>query len=254
MKTLNETFLTAEAKQTKIKISIRFIADNGKFFDLPEDPGVYRVFSKKTLTTFYVGETGNLRQRLSFLYRCRQSKNPHPCHTDYLLAYNIWPNCEEFCKEFGVAITETKGLLGRIEIEEAKQLESGSNKADYYKNWSQKQLSSPKLAPVDAGIKPKIKDKLFYFEKNITQDMRKSGSWIFSKDLGAEVGKKEGQFFLDLPLIGKIEAEVGESKEKYLNKARSVFKDFLGNYTQAKKLRIFIEEFKGAPCLRIEIS
>lgn len=253
MKTLNEIILSAEAKQQKIKISIKFFSKDGKTFKIPEEPGVYRVFSKKTHATFYVGETGNLRQRLSFLYCCRPNKNPHPCHTDYFLAYNIRPKFDKFCEEFGVAITKTNGLIGRIEIEEAKQLAAGSNKAEYYKNWAQNQLSSPIFKPTPLNIQLNKKEEFFYFENNITQDMRKSGNWIFSKVLGAEVGKKEGQIFLDLPSIGKIEAEVGESKEKYLNKARSVFKDFLGNYTHAKKLRIFVEQFEGAPCLRLEI-
>ena len=154
MKHPTQIRLKADPRMSKKNVKIMFKAwSNGAEFKIPESAGVYRVFSSKdTSKTFYVGETGDLQQRLKFLFRCRECKNPHPCQSDYRIAYGSFPTYKSFCEAFGVEILVTKGMRGRIEIEEELQTEAKSNKADFYKGWL-KEEEEKQLKLKSFGIK-----------------------------------------------------------------------------------------------------
>ena len=120
------------SKNPKGRITIK-PKENGK--KLPDGPGVYFIVSKDNPDkVFYVGETKNIAQRVRYTFRCPK-KNPSPCSRAYELAYRTPPTYEDFCKKFCVRYLETKGMRGRIEIEEELQKKHGTNKAEYYKKW-----------------------------------------------------------------------------------------------------------------------
>lgn len=103
--------------------------------EIPSSPGVYFIVLKDDPDrVFYVGEARDIARRVKFTFRCPE-KDPSPCCKDYALAYKTPPTYEDFCKKFCVRYLETKGMRGRIEIEEELQKKHGTNKADFYINW-----------------------------------------------------------------------------------------------------------------------
>jgi hypothetical protein len=115
-----------------------FKSENSQLEEVPKSPGVYRVFSKTDKRTFYCGETGNLFKRLTFLFRCNSGTNPHPCHTAYESAYGRPIEAAKFCEEFSVAIINTEGLIGRLEIEDKLKFQYKSNNKNFYEKWLNK--------------------------------------------------------------------------------------------------------------------
>jgi hypothetical protein len=120
-----------------------------KFSILPPDgAGVYIVYDcgnsgKKSPAPFYVGETRNLMQRLTMLFRCNSSKNPHPCQINFAMITRkkiTEIKCEDFCNRCKVRFVSTSLLFGRIEIEEALQKEYGTNCDVFYKRFLDEEL------------------------------------------------------------------------------------------------------------------
>lgn len=109
----------------------------------PAEPGVYVVFQIDSERPFYVGETGNLFQRLTMLFRCRRSDNPHPCHTRHEQVYEEMPDCDTFCAIYSVKWLSTKGRFGRLEMEDALQTAFGTNTKAFYLNYDPDQAVAP---------------------------------------------------------------------------------------------------------------
>jgi hypothetical protein len=126
----DEIIHCAEPQAKGSRISIRFSPK------LSEDPSVYRVFRKADGRSFYIGETRNVAKRLKFLFRCNPGNNPHPCHTYFKRAYGRYPEVDEFCESFSVAVVNTKKLFGRIELEEQLQGKFGTNRQNFYDRWT----------------------------------------------------------------------------------------------------------------------
>jgi hypothetical protein len=103
----------------------------------PQEPGVYVVYLKLQGIAFYVGEAGNLLQRLTYLFRCHRNENPHPCHLRYRNVWDELPECETFCEMFGVRWHSTQGAFGRLEAEEALKRQFGTNVKAFYMNLPQ---------------------------------------------------------------------------------------------------------------------
>jgi hypothetical protein len=103
----------------------------------PEEPGVYVIYLKDRGTAFYVGEAGNLRQRLTYLFRCNSDKNPHPCHLRNRDVWDDLPEFDIFCEMFGVRWHSTQGAFGRLEAEEALKRQFGTNVKAFYLNLPQ---------------------------------------------------------------------------------------------------------------------
>ena len=103
----------------------------------PQEPGVYVVYLKVQDIAFYVGEAGNLLQRLTYLFRCHRNENPHPCHLRYRDVWDELPECETFCEMFGVRWHSTKSAFGRLEAEEALKRQFGTNVKAFYMNLPQ---------------------------------------------------------------------------------------------------------------------
>lgn len=118
----NADFVTCEISAIKNKISIKFSQDP------PQDPGVYVVYLRDGEIPFYVGESRNLRRRLTFLFRCHRSENPHPCHQRHRDVWEVLPDCETFCDRYGVRWYSTAGAFGRLEAEESLQKRLGTNR------------------------------------------------------------------------------------------------------------------------------
>jgi hypothetical protein len=114
----------------------------------PDEAGVYIVYDcgrngKKPPAPFYVGETRNLSQRLTMLFRCNSSQNPHPCQINFATITRkkiAEIRYEDFCNRCKVRFVSTSGLLGRIEIEEALQKEYGTNCDAFYKRYFDEEL------------------------------------------------------------------------------------------------------------------
>jgi hypothetical protein len=104
----------------------------------PQEPGVYVVYLKVQGIAFYVGEAGNLLQRLTYLFRCHRNENPHPCHLRYRDVWDELPECETFCEMFGVRWHSTKGAFGRLEAEEGLQTQFGTNVKAFYMNFEER--------------------------------------------------------------------------------------------------------------------
>jgi hypothetical protein len=119
-------------------------------FSIPplNSAGVYVVYDcgrngKKPPVPFYVGETRNLSHRLKMLFRCKSSKNPHPCQINFATITRkkiAEIECEDFCNRCKARFISTSGLLGRIEIEEALQKEYGTNCDAFYKRYLDEEL------------------------------------------------------------------------------------------------------------------
>jgi hypothetical protein len=112
----------------------------------PEEPGVYVVYVKSGDLPFYVGEAGNLNQRLKYLFRCHRNDNPHPCHRRHKEVWEELPDCEDFCENYSVRCLTTTGALGRLEIEETLQAQFGTNRKIFYLNFSQAMAEAPATA------------------------------------------------------------------------------------------------------------
>jgi hypothetical protein len=188
-------------------------------------PGVYSVVFKANKKVFYVGEGSNLSVRLTKLFRCYPCKTPHPCHDAYKRAYGSFPTPQQFCSDFEVHVQETIGMRGRLEIEEELQEEHGSNNADFYRNWGSNlqvyKITNPTTKPVSHRVP-------------ITAEMRKAGTWIFSKSLAELLPDKGEVIRIILPNHERVDGRIGQSTGKFLNQARSALKEFLSKHPGAK--------------------
>lgn len=104
---------------------------------IPPLAGVYKIIRKNTSKTkkniFYVGETKNLQQRISSIFNCAKDNT---CCKSYKKAYKTrFFKKDRVRKLFIAKYKVTKGMRGRIEIEEALQKKHGTNKAEFYINW-----------------------------------------------------------------------------------------------------------------------
>ena len=103
---------------------------------IPPLPGVYQIIrrntSKKKKNIFYVGETKNLQGRISGIFSCLKENTCCKC---YKKAYKKFPTKKQMRETFVAKYATTKGMVGRIEIEEKLQSTHGTNKAEYYKKW-----------------------------------------------------------------------------------------------------------------------
>ena len=121
----------------------------------PEEPGVYVVYCKVPHHAFYVGEAGNLLQRLTYLFRCYRNGSPHPCHVRHQDVREELPDCDTFCKVYGVRWHSTKGAFGRLEAEEGLKAQFGTNIKAFYINFEERlasyeaaaSASSPQTGP-----------------------------------------------------------------------------------------------------------
>ena len=104
----------------------------------PTKPGVYVVYQRDPEKPFYVGEAGNLSQRLKFLFRCHRNENPHPCHKRHEQVHEVLPDVDDFCARYGVHWLLTSQLIGRLEIESAVQQALGTNRSRYYEDYDPK--------------------------------------------------------------------------------------------------------------------
>ena len=114
---LKTNIVTCEIRSAGTQITFKFSQEP------PEESGVYVVYLLDGKIPFYVGESGNLRQRLTFLFRCHRSENPHPCHRRHRDVWEVLPDCETFCEMYGVRWYSTAGAFGRLEAEEMLQVE-----------------------------------------------------------------------------------------------------------------------------------
>lgn len=113
--------------------------------DPPVEPGVYVVYLKAGGAAFYVGEAGNLRQRLTYLFRCYRNENPHPCHLRHQDVWEELPDVETFCGLYAVRWVSTQGSFGRLEAEEVLQAQFGTNRKAFYLNF-QRDLDQPEAS------------------------------------------------------------------------------------------------------------
>jgi hypothetical protein len=131
---LNESkFVEAKPYKRGTKVFLTFSPHTPK----SKEPGFYVVYDcKKFCKAFYIGEAGDLRARLTTLFRCNSHKTPHPCHTGYKRAFGEMPTYNNFCKRFKVKFISTFGMLGRLELEEKLKDEKGTNKKQFYENYA----------------------------------------------------------------------------------------------------------------------
>ncbi len=121
----------------------------------PQEPGVYVVYLRDREIPFYVGESRDLRRRLTFLFRCHRSDNPHPCHRRHQDVWDVLPDCETFCEFYGVRWTSTAGWFGRLEAEELLQGQFGTNRKEYYSNFNllfENDFKSGEILTTDSGV------------------------------------------------------------------------------------------------------
>lgn len=216
---------TAAAKRSNKGISVVFTPA------VAPRPGVYRVMRRADSETFYVGEGGDLSQRLKTLFRCYPSKNPHPCQSAFQRAYGSFPTPDQFCEIFEVHVQDTSGLKGRLEIEEELQEKHGSNNADFYRRWaSESKLPDEIARPVKEKPEPHI--------VRITGEMRKKGTWFFSKGLAEHLPAKGEQIRIIFPSNERVEGRVGFCNGKFLNQARSALKEFVAKHPKAEAFSV----------------
>ena len=195
-------------------------------------PGVYSVVSKANKKVFYVGEGRNLSVRLTKLFRCYPI-NPHPCHEAYERAYGSFPTPHQFCADFEVHVQETIGMRGRLEIEEELQDQHGSNNADFYRNWGSNLQSGQVAKPTPKPITKPVPHRV-----PITSEMRKAGTWTFSKSLAEQLPEKGETIRIIFPNQERADGRIGQSTSKFLNQARSALKEFLAKYPKAKSFNV----------------
>lgn len=140
------TLVTCAPKAAGAKITLQFSQTP------PEEPGVYVVYRKEPHHAFYVGEAGNLLQRLTYLFRCYRNGNPHPCHVRHQDVWEELPDCDTFCELYGVRWHSTKGAFGRLEAEEGLQTQFGTNVKAFYMNFEER-LDGNQAAPSDSSLK-----------------------------------------------------------------------------------------------------
>jgi hypothetical protein len=121
----------------------------------PEEPGVYVIYRKEPHQAFYVGEAGNLLQRLTYLFRCYRNGNPHPCHLRHQEVCEELPDCDTFCHMYGVRWHSTKGAFGRLEVEEALKVQFGTNVKAFYLNFEERLAHNEDAA---SGLSPQPGD------------------------------------------------------------------------------------------------
>ena len=217
-------------------------------------PGVYTVLHTETGKPFYVGETGNIEQRLRLLFRCYKSKNPHPCHNFYQTAYNAFPTPEDFCGSFHVEVQDTSGRIGRIEIEENLQNQNNTNHSDFYANWQSSVLQTiPMPNPtnptnptnhsqlLEIKLRPgHTQYKQFYLIKPIAEIVGGVGTTVYVRFKGGPV----------------ITCSIGQSKDqKYINggEFRREFLNFSNNIQSGiNNFKIEIEYWNSNPCLNFQ--
>ena len=214
-----QTRHTVATKRSNKGISISFTPP------VAPRPGVYRVVCKADKRTFYVGEGGDLSQRLKMLFRCYPSKNPHPCQSAFQRAYGSFPTPDQFCEIFVVYVQDTSGLKGRLEIETELQKEHKSNNADFYREWAKEP---------DMLQKATSKEKPESHLVRITGEMRRSGTWVFSQALSEQLPAKGELVRLIVPNNERIDGRIGFSKAKFLNQARSAMKEFAAKHPKAE--------------------
>lgn len=219
---MSTTIFQAEAKTTNRGVSIVFNKP------INPSPGVYSVVHKANKKVFYVGEGSNLSLRLTKLFRCYPI-NPHPCHEAYERAYGSFPTPQQFCADFEVHVQETIGMRGRLEIEEELQDQHGSNNADFYRNWG-----SNLQTRIVTKLTTKPVAKPVPYRVPITAEMRKAGTWIFSKFLAEQLPEKGEPIRIILPNHERMDGRIGQSNGKFLNQARSALKEFLAKHPKAK--------------------
>lgn len=163
---------------------------------------MYVVYLKVQGIAFYVGEAGNLLQRLTYLFRCHRNENPHPCHLRYRDVWDELPECETFCEMFGVCWHSTKGAFGRLEAEEGLQTQFGTNVKAFYMNFEERlaanqatpsgaspqagppalmalpTFTTPAVVPVNTGALNRLFD--------IVQMIKQHGS--FTETIGSDLG------------------------------------------------------------------
>lgn len=191
--------------------------------------GVYQVVRRADKKTFYVGEGGDLSQRLKMLFRCYPSKNPHPCQSAFQRAYGSFPTPDQFCEIFEVHVQDTSGLKGRLEIEEELQEKHGSNNADFYREWNK---------DADVPQKAASKEKPESHLVRITGEMRRTGAWVFSKVLAEQLPAKGELVRLIFPNNERVDGRIGFSKAKFLNQARSAMKEFAAKHPKAERFSV----------------
>jgi hypothetical protein len=113
----------------------------------PRKPGVYVVYQLNPEKPFYIGEAGDLHQRLKYLFRCHRNDNPHPCHKRHEHVYEEMPEVHDFCNRYGVRYFTTEGQWGRLEMEEALQQAFGTNRKEFYMNYDPKALLAQLVPP-----------------------------------------------------------------------------------------------------------
>ena len=101
----------------------------------PAGPGVYVVYQFTPEKAFYIGEAGNLLQRLKNPFRCHRNANPPPCHRRHEEVYEVMPEVLDFCARYGVRWLSTAGQVGRLEVEEVLQKTFGTNRKEFYLNF-----------------------------------------------------------------------------------------------------------------------
>jgi len=231
---------TAATKHSGKRISIVFTPP------VAAHPGVYRIVRRADDRTFYVGEGGNLSQRLKMLFRCRPSFNPHPCQSAFERAYGKFPTPEQFCEIFEVYVQDTSRMRGRLEIEEELQEEHGSNYADFYSDWNGQ-------SPLSRKTKRFRKEILEPCVVPITGEMRKNGTWFFSEALSDQLPEKGQPLRIIFPKGECVEGRIGFSKAKFLNKARSALKEFVAKHPKAKSFNVELGFEGETQTLRITI-
>jgi len=231
---------TAATKRSGKRISIVFTPP------VAAHPGVYRVVRRADERTFYVGEGGDLSQRLKTLFRCYPSPNPHPCQSAFERAYGTFPTPEQFCEIFEVYVQDTSGMRGRLEIEEELQEKHGSNNADFYSDWNGQ-------SPLPRKTKRVRKEILEPCVVPITGEMRKIGTWLFAKALSDQLPEKGQPMRIIFPDGECVEGRIGFSKAKFLNQARSALKEFVAKHPKAKSFNVELGFEGETQTLRITI-
>lgn len=115
--------------------------------ETPTGPGVYIVYQRTPEKPFYIGEAGNLLQRLKYLFSCYRNENPHPCHRRHKEVYEVMPEVSDFCALYSVRWLSTAGQVGRLEIEEALQKTFGTNRKEFYLNFDPEAKPAPVVPP-----------------------------------------------------------------------------------------------------------
>ena len=124
-------------------------------------------------------------------------------------------------------------MRGRLEIEEELQEKHGSNNADFYRSWG----SNLHVQKITKSFTNPI-TQLVPHRVPITAEMRKAGTWIFSKYLSEQLPEKGEAIRIILPNHERVDGRIGQSAGKFLNQARSALKEFLIKHPRAKSFTV----------------